>query len=407
MAYWDIGDTEFHYACPADFEDFHTMKTESVYDAQWTQQIYGGLVERIPGAPYNNAYGPYAATSYTSTDGITYQVQIDPDLVFADGHVANATDVEYSFDLLIDPLFGQPDYGFYSQYIDSDTIVINSEFDITVNFLQSYVFRDGNLGIDILPYHIWNTTLPADMEAQAVTWAADDVLDSQKILGIGPYYLHDYDGTNGVIHLKANPHWVDWGGHAAQEFTDIYFEFYSNKEGALSALAAGNLDMIDANFSPQLAEIPGTVDYTLVTVPGSQEMSFNCLHPYIGTGELCPIASLDSGKYIRQAISHLIPRQTIVVDDILNGIGNPGVTAFPKGAVGYDDTLLPYEYSIELAKGKMELAGFVYDNTTTSPPPSTDNITLTPTASIGITFGTIFGILSLLAGTIVLLIKRK
>jgi len=403
MAYWDTGDTEFHYGCPADFEDFHVMKTESIYDAQWTSQIYGGLVERIPEAPYRNAFGPYGAISYSSTDGLTYQVQIDPFLVFADGEVCNATDIEYSYDLLINTDFGHPDYWLYSQFIDSDTIVINSEFDITVNFLLPYVFQDSNLGIDILPKHIWKDILPANHESQAVTWAADDVLDSQKILGIGPYYLHDYDGTNGVLHLKASTHWTDWGDHAAQEFTDIYFEFYSNKEGALSSLAAGDLDMVDSQFSPQLAEIPGTVDYTLVTVPGSQEMSFNCLHPYIGTGELCPIASLDSGKYIRQAISHLIPRQTIV-DEILNGLGDPGVTAFPKGAVGYDDTLLPYEYSIDLAKQKMELAGFSYDpNATTTPP----TIISFPTLSIGFSLGTIFGILSLLSGAIVLVSKRK
>ena len=225
-------------------------------------------------------------------------------------------------------------------------------------------------------------------------------------MGIGPYFLQDYDPTNGVIHLKANSYWTDWGGHSAQLFTDIYFEFWANKEGALSALAAGDVDMIDSNFSPQLAEIPGTVDYTIVVTPGTQEMAFNCMHPYIGTGELCPTASPDSGKYIRQAISHMIPRETIV-EEILNGLGAPGVTPYPKGAVGYDDTLLPYEYSIDLAKQKMELAGFVYDDTTTSPPPSSGNITLTPTVSFGISIGTIFGILSLLAGSIVLLIKRK
>ncbi|MHA1532114.1 MAG: ABC transporter substrate-binding protein, partial [Candidatus Heimdallarchaeota archaeon] len=241
--FWDTsyqdntGDTEFHYGCPADFEDFHPMKTESVYDAQWTQQIYGGLVERTPEAPYYNAYGPYAATSFSSANGINYTVQLDPDLVFADGHVCNATDVEYSYDLLINPLFSQPDYSFYSQYIDNKTIEIVSEYEIKVNFLQYYVFQDSNLAIDILPKHIWGSINPEDHEAQSLSWAVNDVNDS-KIMGIGPYYLHDYDGTNGVIHLKANTYWDTWGGHATQLVDDLYFEFWYNKEGALAALAA-------------------------------------------------------------------------------------------------------------------------------------------------------------------------
>jgi hypothetical protein len=41
MENWSItGQTEFHYATPADFEDFHIYKYESVYDAQWLSQIY-------------------------------------------------------------------------------------------------------------------------------------------------------------------------------------------------------------------------------------------------------------------------------------------------------------------------------------------------------------------------------
>jgi len=389
MAYWDIGDTELHYGCPADFEDFHTFKTESVYDAQWTQQIYGGMVERTPEAPYNNAFGPYLATTFTSADGLTYQVQLDPDAKFADGVKCNASDVEFSYDLLINTDFGQPDYGFFSQYIDSDTIVINSEFDITVNFLEAYVFQDSNLGIDILPKHIWNSILPEDMENQAVTWAASDTDDS-KIMGIGPYYMEDYDGTNGVIHLKANPYWDTWGGHATQLIQDIYFEFWSNKEGALSALAAGDLDIIDTNFSPTIAEVPATVDYTLVASPGSQEISMNCLHPYLGTGELTPLGTEDAGKYIRQAISHLIPRETIV-SEILEGLGNPGVTPYPLGAVGYDDTLEPYEYSIDIAKQKMEAAGFVYPETVVT----------------GIGLYVVIGILALAGASQVFFLKRR
>jgi peptide/nickel transport system substrate-binding protein len=385
MAYYDIGSSEFHYGCPADFEDFHPFKVESVYDMQWTQQIYGGMVEREPEAPYLNAYGPYGATSFSSTNGINYSVILDSDLVFADGVVCNATDVEFSYDLLINPLFGQPDFGYYSLYIDDNTIKIISEFEVQVDFLQAYVFQDGNLAIDIMPKHIWDSIAPADMDTQAVSWAASD---PEKLIGIGPFYLHNYDGTNGIIHLKSNPYWTDWGGHTAQLIDDLYFEFWSNKEGALSQLAAGKLDMVDSQFSPQLAEIPPTVDYTVVVAPGSQEMAFNCLQPYL-SGELAPISTEDSGKYIRQAISHLIPRETIV-EEILNGLGSPGITAYPM-VIGFDDTLEPYEYSIDIAKQKMEAAGFVYAETSVT----------------GIGLYVVIGILALAGASQVFFLKRR
>ena len=385
MAYYDIGAADFHYGCPADFEDFHTMKTESVYDAQWTQQIYGGMVEREPEAPYLNAYGPYLADTFNSLNGINYTVELNPLAKFADGVTCNATDVEFSYDLLINPLFGQPDFGFFSDYIDNRTIKIVSEFEVQVDFLQPYVFQNSNLAVDILPEHIWRNIAPADHESQAVTWAAGD---PEKLTGIGPYYLHEYDGTNGIIHLKANTYWDTWGGHATQLIDDLYFEYWSNKEGALSALAGGTLDMVDSQFSPQLNEIPATVDYTVVVAPGSQEIGINCLHPYF-SGTLAPISTEDSGKYIRQAISHLIPRETIV-EEILNGLGSPGITAYPM-VIGFDDTLEPYEYSIDIAKQKMEAAGFVYPETVVS----------------GIGLYVVIGILALAGASQVFFLKRR
>ncbi|MBD3189469.1 MAG: hypothetical protein GF308_02445, partial [Candidatus Heimdallarchaeota archaeon] len=50
MEQWSVeGETELHYATPADFVDFHILLYESVYDAQWLRQIYNGLLERENG----------------------------------------------------------------------------------------------------------------------------------------------------------------------------------------------------------------------------------------------------------------------------------------------------------------------------------------------------------------------
>ncbi|NHJ86396.1 MAG: hypothetical protein FK734_13110 [Asgard group archaeon] len=360
MENWTIpGQTEFHYACPADFEDFHPYFYESVYDAQWLRQIYNALVERMPPG---RGYEGRLAQSFTSADGLTYNIELKPNVKWADGTALTTTDIAYSYQLLVDPVFGNPSIGYWENYLDANSVTIIDADSCTIEFLQNYVFQDGNLAVDLVPYHIWNPLGDnSTHEAQAIAWAADDVLDSQKIIGAGPYYLEDYDGTNGVIHLKRNTYFDDWSG-ITPYFEDIYLEFYSNKEGALSALASGAVDMVDAQFSPQLDEIPAGTKYELVEDPGTQEMAFNCLHPYLGTGELCPINALDSGKYIRQAISHMIPRE-IIVEEILNGLATPGTTACPNVAVGYDATLEPYEYSIEIAKQKMEAAGFVYPET--------------------------------------------
>ena len=61
-----------------------------------------------------------------------------------------------------------------------------------------------------------------------------------------------------------------------------------------------------------------------------QEISINLRHPVIGTGELTPVGTPEAAKYIRQAISCCIPRQTIV-DDILNGSATPATVPIPEG----------------------------------------------------------------------------
>jgi ABC-type transport system substrate-binding protein len=392
MENWTIpGQTEFTYATPADFEDFHPHFYESVYDAQWLNQIYIGLFER---ALPDRSFQPKLVTSYNSADGITYNIQLNPDAVWADGYPLNASDVEFSYHTLINSSYGLPDYSFYSRYITNQSVVMNTHLDLTITFNQSYIFQDSNLGIPLIPKHIWKDVPLEDHQTQAFTWASDDILDSQKIIGAGPYYLEDYDGTTGTIHLKRNEFYDNWTG-ITPNFEDIYFKFWSNKEGALAALATGDVDMVDSQFSPQIAEIPEGIKYELVSVPGSQEMAFNTLHPIIGTGELCPISSPESGKYIRRAISHIIPRDKIV-NEILDGLGDPGVTPWPISAVGADDTLEPFEYNITRALRYMELAGY-------DVPDEFFNTSI----NLGIGFGTIMGILSLIGGSLYLLKNNK
>ena len=94
-------------------------------------------------------------------------------------------------------------------------------------------------------------------------------------------------------------------------------------------------------------------------------------------------------------MSHIIPRQ-MIIDEILNGLGAPGVTPWPISCVGADDTLEPYEYDKNLALRYMELAGY-----------DVPDEFFSPSVNLGIGFGTIMGILSLVGGSIYTICKIK
>ncbi len=354
MEDWELtGETELHYAVPADFEDFHPWLTESTYDAQWLHQIYNGLAERDPTADY--AYAPRALETFSSSDGLTYSCQLKSNLYWADGTAVTVEDIIYNYQLAVTASLGHTTYSFNTIYWDNSSVVKIDDDEFTITFLQPYVFQEGNLANWLMPKHIWEPIDPADHGTQAVTWARDE---PSKLFGFGPYKFQSWDDTNGVIHLTRNDYFDDYWGYAPY-FDEIYFEFYSNKEGAVSALAGGDINFIDSEFYVQIGELTGLpgVDYSLVDNPGNQEMSINMLHPYLGTGELCPIPDEESAKHVRKAISHMVPRE-VIVDEILDGLGHEGVTHWPYVSIGFDDSLEPYEYSVELALQEMALAGF-------------------------------------------------
>ncbi|HUT80320.1 MAG TPA: ABC transporter substrate-binding protein [Candidatus Bathyarchaeia archaeon] len=361
MENWSLGSgvEEFHYATNGDFVDFHPLLFEATYDAEWLHQIYNGLVERDP--LMGNSYQPRILESLSTTDGVTYDCVLKDDLYWADGTPITTEDIEYNFLLAIDPNLGHSTLSFNEQYIDEDTVTIINAKEFTLTFLQPYVFQDSNLATYLIPKHIWSTIDPANHAAQAVTWATSE---PEKLIGCGPYKMAEYDGTNSIIHLTKNEYFDDyWGSEPIID--DIYFEYYSNAEGAISALASGQIDLINAQFFIQPEQLIGVsgITYTLVDDPGNQEMCINMEHPYIGNGELLPIAGWESAKKIRKAISHIIPRE-IIVEEILGGLGFPGVTHWPKVSLGFDEDLPYYEYSIETALAYMEAAG--YDTTVTT-----------------------------------------
>ncbi|MHA1198871.1 MAG: ABC transporter substrate-binding protein, partial [Candidatus Heimdallarchaeaceae archaeon] len=95
----------------------------------------------------------------------------------------------------------------------------------------------------------------------------------------------------------------------------------------------------------------------LVKDPSHQEMSINMLHPVMGTGELTPLGTPEAAKYVRKAISHACPRE-IIVEQILEGLGAAATTSIPDSVVGYDESLEPYVYDMDIARDYMEMAGF-------------------------------------------------
>src|SRR2546428_4091538 len=72
-------------------------------------------------------------------------------------------------------------------------------------------------------------------------------------------------------------------------------------------------------------------------------MGFNMKHPVFGTGVHTPLGKSDpskaalAAKYVRQAISHAVPRD-LIIQQLLFGYGYPGITT---PVAGNSHTRLP------------------------------------------------------------------
>jgi len=144
-------------------------------------------------------------------------------------------------------------------------------------------------------------------------------------------------------------------------------------------------------------DIPG-VRATVVDDTGTREIAINQEHPYLETSELCQIAGKESAKHIRKAISHIIPRQSVIYD-VYDGFGTPGVTQFPIVGIGFSRDLDYYKQDLNLAKYHMAMAGFDISYSPIDP-------NAVKTLLVGIGFPTILNILALI-GVAILSKKQK
>ena len=96
-------------------------------------------------------------------------------------------------------------------------------------------------------------------------------------------------------------------------------------------------------------------------------------NPIFGTGVGTPAGKSDAAKaassalHIRNAISHLIPRDKII-QDLLSGVGSPLATWLGPGwGTWYDNNLKPDTYDVNLAVTELQAAGYTVNVAPLSP----------------------------------------
>lgn len=261
--------------------------------------------------------------------------------------------------------------------VNNDSVVILDNHNIQFNFNQSNFLAFEVMSCGIIEKSTVEPLISTYGYGIFNEYPLTGDVGNALVTSCGPFKLSSFSLDNNLVELVPNVYY-----HRKQPYVSkIAFKFIEGKDTAISELKDGNVDIVDSNYLPMLKDYEGVSEIQPLIVPSfeNKEIAINLKHPILGTGELTPVGTAEAANNIRKAISHIVPRQKII-DEILEGVGSPAVTPMPKGCVGFDESLNPYEYNLELARMYMEQAGYVFTTVSTETSATSSNHT---TISLG------------------------
>lgn len=368
---------------PAPEEGINPWLTTSYYDLTVWGAVFDGLTDRND--TVGKAMLPALATDWSvASDQKTWTVHLRQGVTWHDGVKFNATDVKFSYESAMADELASPVGAFVKDILGGpDNIKIIDEYTVEFDlpkpyayFVESIMARTG-YGM-MIPWHVLKDIPLSDWKTHAFNTASGSytvTTDSGTYtahgpIGTGPYVYTGYDPNTFTNSMTKNDNY--WNKAALESagmfgIKDYYVQNIEDSDPAIAALKSGDVDVLDSQFhlENKIASIEqpwgDTVSYDAF---GVQELGFNMKHPVFGTGVDTPLGKQDpsraaeAARYVRQAISHLIPRQEII-DTILAGYGTPGVTTpITRVTAGFDTSLSAYSYDVNLAKALLANAGY-------------------------------------------------
>ena len=343
--------------------------------------IFGPVYDRL--YEYNSwaekKLVPALAESHTqSADGKHWVITLRKSVSWHSGEEFTAADVKFTWDAIMNPDYGsQFRAGFLSVFGSPDAYKVTGKYEITVDLPQyNMMFFDWIVGSTaIMPEHAYKDIKPEAMRGHpASTWLGTYAVKTSDGgtftahggIGTGAWIPQGFDPVRKAYKMTRNEkYWKPMPGNV-KTFAVVNIE---STDSVLSALKSGDIVAHDPMYD--IGSLVPTIDKSWANVLTFdsykwQHVCFNLRHPVFGTGVDTPLGKKDPSRaaeaaaYVRQAISHAMPREQIV-QQIASGYGNPGTVPIPWSSPEYDHQLLkPIEYDLDLSRKYIEQAGYTY-----------------------------------------------
>lgn len=296
-----------------------------------------------------------------SEDGLTATFKVRRDLKWSDGTPITADDFVWSIETVyknekiegswMDAIRVGEGYCVYEK-VDDNT------FKIVTPTLYADILNLAN--IPIVPKHILEPIInQKGIEALNSHWGVDT--DVTTVVGNGPFTLSEYVPNQRIILTKNPYYWrKDAKGRNLPYLDKVNIVIVEDRNTSFLKLMAGELDTIEEVRGEDVASIlEKKEELKLELYNAGPEVSTNFLtfnQNYNTVPE--PKRSWFNNQKFRQAMSHLIDRQTII-DNIYFGFAFPQYSFVPKDSPlyweGADDAA--YKFDPEAAKKVLDEIG--------------------------------------------------
>ncbi len=281
---------------------------------------------------------PDLAESWTvSEDGLEYSFTLRDGLTFHNGDPLKAADIVYTYERNVDPDFASPHANKLARITAADT-----PDDLIVTFTLSEPFA---------PFLAVACSRGPGRALAPISQRAFEELGEEQFdqtpVGCGPFTINaETADLSSGFELVAFDGW--YGGRPFLDTIEV--TIIAEPSSRISALEAGDVDMLDIVPPIGVAQIAENPDITLVQTPGTSwlGLAMNFARP--------PWDNPDA----RMAVAKAIDRDALI-ETALFGLATPGIgaiaPAFSWAYIPPDQTETPQAFNLEEAKALAEKAG--------------------------------------------------
>lgn len=293
-----------------------------------TETFLANIYDSLVKTDHDGQFIPGLAESWEQLDDTSWRFNLRQGVTFHNGEPFNADAVKFTFDRALDPATEATTINLLGT-IDRVEVVDEVTVDIFTN--QPDIVLLARLA------ELYGHILPP----QYIGEVGFETIATEPI-GTGPFRVVEWAKNERIV-LEANQDY--WQGPPA--VSTITVRPILEDATRISALLAGEVDLINAVPYARIPELESNENVTVSTVPS----------PRIFFVAIDPREPPFDDVRVRQAMNYAVDRDAII-ESLYMGNATKLATAVDVAALGYDPSIEPYPYDPEMARQLLEEAGY-------------------------------------------------